>query len=114
MTDICYSSLAELAKQIRTRAISPRELLEAHIQRIAEVQPHFNAFAHIDEIGARARAAAAEAAIRIGNSVGPLYGVPITVKSCIDVVDWPCAAGSLLRKEHRPVGDKYTGIPDGV
>jgi Asp-tRNA(Asn)/Glu-tRNA(Gln) amidotransferase A subunit family amidase len=105
MTDICYSSLAELAKQIRTRAISPRELLEAHIQRIAEVQPHFNAFAHIDEIGARARAAAAEAAIRIGNSVGPLYGVPITVKSCIDVVDWPCAAGSLLRKEHRPVGD---------
>jgi len=105
MTDIFYLSVAELAKQIRTGAASPREVLEAHLQRIAEVQSRLNAFVHIDEAGAHACAAAAEATIRRGDSVGPLYGVPITVKSCIDVVDWPCAAGSLLRKEHRPVGD---------
>ena len=105
MTDICYLSLAEIAKQIRIRAFSPREVLEAHFRRIAEVQPRLNAFVHIDEAGARQRATAAETTICSGDSVGPLHGIPITVKSCLDVVDWPCAAGSLLRKEHRPVGD---------
>ena len=105
MTAIHYLSLAELAKQISAGAISPCEVLEAHLQRIAEMQPRLNAFVGIDEVGGRKRAAAAEAAIRRGNSLGPLHGVPITVKSCIDVAGWSCPAGSLLRKDHRPSGD---------
>ena len=35
-----------------------------------------------------------------GGKIGPLHGVPITVKSCIDVAGWPCPAGSLLRKDY--------------
>ena len=39
--------------------------------------------------------AAGEALLR-GGETGPLHGVPLTVKSCIDVAGWPCAAGSLF------------------
>ena len=105
MTAIHYESLSEIAKKIRTEAISPREVIEAHLQRIARLQPRLNAFVHIDEVGARAQAITSEAALQRGDVIGPLHGVPLTIKSCIDVIGWPCAAGSLLRKENRPGSD---------
>ena len=100
-----HLSLAELATKIRTKEISPKELLELHLQRIAEVQPRLNAFVHVDENGARERAAALEATTRTDDECGALFGIPVTVKSCIDVAGWPCAAGSLLRRENRPSCD---------
>src|SRR5438477_4501585 len=100
-----HLSLAELATRIRTKEISPKELLELHLQRIAEVQPRLNAFVHVDENGARERAAALETTTRTGDVCGALFGIPVTVKSCIDVAGWPCAAGSLLRRENRPSCD---------
>src|SRR5438477_1936117 len=100
-----HLSLAELATRIRTKEISPKELLELHLQRIAEVQPRLNAFVHVDENGARERAAALEATTRTDDECGALFGIPVTVKSCIDVAGWPCAAGSLLRRENRPSCD---------
>src|SRR5437868_5142304 len=100
-----HLSLAELATKIRTKEISPTELLELHLQRIAEVQPRLNAFVHVDENGARERAAALEATTRTDDECGALFGIPVTVKSCIDVAGWPCAAGSLLRRENRPSCD---------
>ena len=60
---------------------------------------------HIDETGAREQAQIAEAAVMRGEPLGPLHGVPLTVKSCIDVVGWPSAAGSLLRKDYQPGSD---------
>src|SRR6266853_4562611 len=105
MATLHYLSLVKLAERIRTRAISPREVVDQHLQRIAELQPRLNAFVHIDEAGAREQARAAEAAVRHNDPIGPLLGVPLTVKSCIDVTGWPCAAGSLLRKENIPSND---------
>jgi amidase len=100
-----YLPLVKLAEKIRTRAISPREVVDQHLKRIAELQPRLNAFVHIDEAGAREQARAAEAAMTRNEASGPLLGVPLTVKSCIDVTGWPCAAGSLLRKENIPSND---------
>jgi Asp-tRNA(Asn)/Glu-tRNA(Gln) amidotransferase A subunit family amidase len=105
MAPLHYSSLAKLAEKIRTRAISPREVVDQHLKRIAEVQPRLNMFEHIDETGAREQARAAEAAVLRNEPLGPLHGLPLTVKSCIDVAGWPCAAGSLLRKENIPSRD---------
>jgi len=105
MADLHYLSLAELARKIRDKELSPHELVEHHLQRIATVQPRINAFAHVDAEGARRQAKTAEGTLMRGEAVGPLHGVPLTVKSCLDVAGWPCAAGSLLRKDYRPSTD---------
>lgn len=76
------------------------EVVTAHLQRIEEWQAKINAFVHVDAEGALEQARHAETAVRRGDAVGPLVGVPATVKSCIDVAGWPCAAGSLLRKDY--------------
>ena len=102
MTACPYVSLAELSAQIRSGEISPRELIEQRLARIEKVQPKLNAFVYVDADGARREAQAAEQGLLRGDATGPLHGIPVTVKSCIDVAGWPCAAGSLLRKDHRP------------
>src|SRR5229473_1914848 len=105
MAALHYLSLVKLAERIRTRAISPRAVVDQHLKRIAELQPRLNAFVHIDEAGAREQARAAEAAVTHNDPIGPLFGIPLTVKSSIDVAGWPCPAGSLLRKENIPGND---------
>jgi amidase len=105
MTALAYVPLTELAQKICRKEISPREVVDSQLRRVAELQSRLNAFVYVDELGARRQAEAAEAAIVRGEAPGPLHGVPLTVKSCIDVAGWPCAAGSLLRKDYRPTGD---------
>ncbi|HMH80601.1 MAG TPA: amidase family protein, partial [Candidatus Acidoferrum sp.] len=105
MAALHYLSLVKLAEKIRTRAISPREVVDQHLKRIAELQPRLNMFVHIDETGARRQARAAETGVLRNEPLGPLHGLPLSVKSCIDVAGWSCAAGSLLRKENIPSRD---------
>ena len=98
--DSIFADIAEVARKIRTREISPCEIVDAHLERIEKFQPKLNAFVHVDAEGARRRARAAEAAILRGNAVGALHGVAISIKSCIDVAEWPCPAGSRLRADY--------------
>jgi amidase len=100
MSSLPYSTIEQVTQAIRSRKISPVEVLESHLQRIESWQPKLNAFVHLDAETARQHARAAESAVSSGAQLGPLHGVPITVKSCIDVADWPCPAGSLLRKDY--------------
>src|SRR5262249_56891859 len=76
--------------------------------RIERVNPELNAFVQVDGERARARAKAAEAAMSAPagkNALGSLHGVPVTVKSCVDVAGLPCECGSALRKEYVPETD---------
>ncbi len=100
-----FSTIGEIAAAIRSRRISPVEIVDAHLRRIESLQPQLNAFVHLDAEGARAQARVAEAAVSQNQPVGPLHGVPLTIKSCIDVSGWPCPAGSLLRKDYVPRAD---------
>ena len=100
-----YSTIAEIAVAILSKRISPAEIVEAHLKRIAALQPKLNAFVHLDGEAARRQARAAEAAVMRNAPLGPLHGIPLTVKSCIDVAGWPCPAGSLLRKDYVPEQD---------
>jgi len=93
-----YGTLAEIVQEIRSRKISPVEIVELHLKRIEKLQPKLNAFVHLDAEGARQQARAAENLVVQGAQVGPLHGVPHSIKSSIDVSGWPCPAGSLLRK----------------
>jgi Asp-tRNA(Asn)/Glu-tRNA(Gln) amidotransferase A subunit family amidase len=100
MDKIIFGTIAEIAAGIREKRVSPVEVVDAHLERAAALQPKLNAFVHLDAEGARTQARAAEAALMRGEEVGPLHGVPVTIKSCIDVAGWPAPAGSLLRKDY--------------
>ena len=100
MKRTAYWSMGEIVERIRAKEISPVEVIDAHLKRAEKLHARLNAFVHIDASGAREQARAAELAVMKGASVGPLHGVPVTVKSCIDVAGWPCPAGSALRKDY--------------
>src|SRR5258708_19812975 len=100
MKALHYASIVEIRESVRTKTISPVEVVAAHFERIEALQPKLNAFVHLDAEAACAQAHRAEEALRRGGASGPLLGVPITLKSCIDVAGWPCSAGSLMRKEY--------------
>jgi len=95
-----YCTFAEIRQEIRSKNVSPVEIVELHLKRIEALQPKLNAFVHLDLEGARRQAHAAESSVLRGAQLGPLHGVPLTIKSCIDVAGWPCSAGSLLRKDY--------------
>jgi Asp-tRNA(Asn)/Glu-tRNA(Gln) amidotransferase A subunit family amidase len=94
--------MAELVKQ---KQISPVELLEAHYQQIGRLNPVLNAFVDLRHDAALDEARAIEARIERGEAVGPLAGVPISIKSCIDVAGMKCEAGSKLRAGNVPQSD---------
>src|SRR6202162_3403756 len=100
MESIYLAGIAEVADKIRSREISPREIIDAHLQRIEKLQLKLNAFVHVDEEETRRQAHAAEASVLRGDAVGALHGVPISIKSCIDVAGGACPAGSRLRADY--------------
>jgi len=102
MAHLFYYTIAETLEKLRRKQITPLELIAAHLDRIQEIQPQLNPFVHIDAESARARARDSESRIARGETLRPLEGIPLTVKSCLDVAGWPCPAGSLLRKDYVP------------
>ena len=105
MNRLIHATIAEIIAGIRKKQISPVEVVEAHLERIAAVEPKLNAFLHLDAEGARKQARVAEGAALRGATLGLLFGVPVTIKSCIDVTGWPSPAGSSLRKTYVPGQD---------
>ncbi|MFZ3217634.1 MAG: amidase [Candidatus Acidiferrales bacterium] len=112
MNELNFLSAAAMAENVRERQVSPVELVDAHLVRIAELNfhrdPQLNAFVHVDAERARAQAKVAEAAAGSraeSTSLGPLHGVPLSIKSSVNVAGWPCECGSRLRKGYVPPED---------
>lgn len=108
MSDVHFLSLCEMAEAMRDRKLSSRELVDAHISRIEQVNPALNAFIHTDFDRARSDASAADETVRRADgseSVGALHGVPISIKSSIDVAGLPCECGSKLRRRYLASSD---------
>jgi amidase len=100
MDSFPYDTVAQISREIRSKNVSPIEILELHLKRIEALQPKLNTFVYLNAEGAREQARAAENVVTSGAQPGPLHGVPLSIKSCIDVAGWPCPAGSLLRKDY--------------
>jgi Asp-tRNA(Asn)/Glu-tRNA(Gln) amidotransferase A subunit family amidase len=98
MSDVHFLSALGMAAEIRRRKISPVELLDAHLRRIAQVNPGLHAFVQMDEVRAPRDARALEAAAMRGEFCGPLHGVPISIKSSVDVAGVRCESGTRLRQ----------------
>jgi Asp-tRNA(Asn)/Glu-tRNA(Gln) amidotransferase A subunit family amidase len=97
MSELAMLSAVSMAEQIRQKALSPVELVEAHLQRIERLNPELNAFVQVDMEGARRQAHAAEIAVSRKQNLGPLHGVPVSIKSSIEVAGLRCEAGTKLR-----------------
>jgi Asp-tRNA(Asn)/Glu-tRNA(Gln) amidotransferase A subunit family amidase len=97
MSELSLLSAVSMAEQIRQEKLSPIELVEAHLARIEKLNPKLNAFVQVDGEGARRQAHAAEDAVARGEKLGPLHGVPVSIKSSIEIKGLRCEAGAKLR-----------------
>jgi len=97
MTDLTFLSALEMAQHIREKKISPVELAELHLRKIERLNPKLNAFVQVEPEIVRRQAHEAESAIHRGQPVGPLHGVPISIKSSIEVAGMKWEAGTNLR-----------------
>ncbi len=100
MNDPTFLPAVEMARHIREQKISPVELAEAHLAKIERLNPKLNAFVHVNFERVRCEARAAEAAVTKREPLGPLHGVPICIKSSIDVAAMRCESGTRLRAGH--------------
>ena len=93
---IYYKDATELAQLIRTKQLSSREVVQAHLDRIGAVNPKINAVVTLMAEDALKGADAADKAVASGVELGPLHGVPFTIKDTLDTAGVPTQRGSKL------------------
>jgi aspartyl-tRNA(Asn)/glutamyl-tRNA(Gln) amidotransferase subunit A len=103
-SEIIYSDAIQLAELIRTRQVSPVEVVQAHLDRIQAVNPKINAIVTVADDAIKA-AKAAEVAVVSGEKLGPLHGVPFTVKDSIDTAGVLTQRASPIFKGRTPDTD---------
>ena len=97
--EICFSSATDLASKIRQKTLSPVEVVQAHLDRIEQLNPKLNTIVIFTD-DALDRAKEAEAAVMRGDNLGPLHGVPYTLKDCIETTGLAMTLGSRLFQGH--------------
>ena len=104
MTELAARSISEIALLIRTRKVSPVEVVQSYLKRVDEINPTLNAIVTpasdvIDQ------AKNAENAVGTGGMLGPLHGVPLTIKDTIETKDLRSTSGSVVRTNYIPQED---------
>jgi aspartyl-tRNA(Asn)/glutamyl-tRNA(Gln) amidotransferase subunit A len=101
VSEVTDLGAGELARLIRERRLSPVEVLDAHRARADAVNGGLNALVTFDE-RADALARTAEAAVSAGQELGPLHGVPFTIKDTFDTAGVRTTRGSILFRDRVP------------
>jgi hypothetical protein len=104
-TDLCYTPATELARLIRTKAVSPVEVTRAVLDRIDRVNPAVNAFCTLTAETALEAARDAERAVTSGAPLGPLHGVPFSVKDLNLTKGVRTMSGSFIFEHRVPDAD---------
>ncbi|MEO8594890.1 MAG: amidase [Candidatus Solibacter sp.] len=99
MNNLLRLSATRQAQLIRERRLSSLELIDAHLERIAQINPQINAAIEVFSTQARAAARQADAS---PNPAAPLHGVPFSVKDSLEIAGFPCTAGTLGRRHTPP------------
>jgi amidase len=104
--DLCFMDAKELAALVRTREVSAREVMAAHLERIKLVNPKINAIvAKLDDEECLALADTADRRAARGGGLGPLHGLPIAFKDLQPAVGFPFTRGSTIYKDEMPAED---------
>lgn len=100
-----YMGATELAAAIREKRFSSVELVDGYLARINQYNPALNAIIVLDADAARASAKAADSALAAGEELGPLHGVPMTIKESFDLAGHPSTFGRPERRNHKATRD---------
>lgn len=104
--DIVFASASYLAARIKSRDLSAREVMAAHLAQIERLNPTINAIvSQLDPETALELADAADRAVAAGDPLGPLHGLPIAFKDLEDAVGFPTTSGSRIYKDFMPTRD---------
>jgi len=104
-TEMNDLTASEMKDALASRKVSAQELLELHLDRVKALNPVYNAVVALDEEGARSQARAADEAIAKGIGVGPLHGVPMTIKDSFAVAGMAATCGIEELRHYRPAQD---------
>src|ERR1044071_6377512 len=102
---VCFMSTIEIARLIRTKKLSSREVLAAHLQQIEQVNPKVNAIVTLVPEMATAAAAKADEIQARGETLGPLHGLPVAHKDLLETKGIRTTFGSPLYKDNVPTVD---------
>jgi amidase len=105
MNDLIYVSATTMAKAIKAKEVSSEEAVNAHLERIDEINPKLNAVVQLAVDNAREQAREADTSLARGEIKGPLHGVPITIKDNIETAGIISTSGTKGRTEFVPVED---------
>jgi amidase len=105
MREWIYKSATAMAAAIRSREISAYELVRACVERIEEVNPRLNAVVQTSAERSLNEARNADQSIAHGDVLGPLHGVPFTLKDAIESEGWICTGGTEGRSQYVPKQD---------
>ncbi len=100
--DLHFLTIAELVPLLRRREVSPVELTEAFLGRIARHDGKLRSYITVTADRARAEAKAAETTLMAGADLGPLHGIPVALKDLCDTAGIRTTSGSKVRADHVP------------
>lgn len=103
MYDIIKQPAYKLLSLIQSKEVSSEEVTRAFLDRIKIINPKINAIIQMDEEKTLQQARYADQQFSKGNLLGPLHGLPITIKDTIDMPDYPISYGSHLYDDYKPV-----------
>lgn len=96
MTSPTFLPIHALSAEIASRRLSPVDLVDEYLARIARLDGKLHAFVSVNAANARLAAEAADKAIRAGHSVGPLHGIPIAIKDLVEIEGEVATGGSAV------------------
>ena len=104
MTELIEQNLTKLAEMVRTKTVSPVEVIEAHLNQIDKLNPRLNAIVTLAP-DALDQARGAEKTLHSGAKVGLLHGLPLTIKDTIETAGLRSTSGSPTRANFVPTRD---------